>query len=84
MGTPFIRYRIGDSADKIISEKCDCGRYSERINKIYGRESDNFINTKGKVVHGEYITHLFYDTKNISQFQIIQNAPDIFPLKLLQ
>lgn len=83
LGTPFIRYRIGDCADKIISEKCECGRYSERINKIYGRESDNFINTRGKIIHGEYITHLFYDAKNISQFQAIQNAPNIFTVKII-
>lgn len=83
LGTPFIRYKIGDCADKIITEKCSCGRYSERIQTIYGRESDNFITSNGKIIHGEYFTHLFYNTKSILKFQIIQNAPSLFELKII-
>jgi phenylacetate-CoA ligase len=82
-GTPFIRYQIGDCADEIISTRCDCGRYSDRINKIIGRESDNFINCRGKIIHGEYITHLFYGSRYISQFQAIQCAPDEFSFKII-
>lgn len=74
LATPFIRYEIGDSANKIIFEKCKCGRSSPRIDTLSGRESDNFISEANKIIHGEYVTHLFYNTESIFQFQIIQNS----------
>lgn len=80
LGTIFIRYEIGDCADEIKYDKCICGRSSPRLNRIFGRESDNFITADGRVVHGEYVTHLFYSTKDIEQFKIIQNTVTDFDI----
>jgi len=74
LGTPMIRYEIGDLAEKLITEKCACGRASYRLSKIIGRESDNFKTANGKIIHGEYITHLFYNKPSIKQFQVIQKS----------
>lgn len=73
---PLIRYRIGDTAvpKQIIS--CPCGRNWPVIEKITGRISDHFRTADGKIIHGEYFTHLFYQKPGIKQFQVLQKAHD--------
>ncbi len=83
LGTVFLRYEIGDSAEGVLSEPCPCGRQSVRLRKILGRQSDNFITPDGTVVHGEYVTHLFYKSKAIEQFQMIQHGPTTFTLNVV-
>jgi phenylacetate-CoA ligase len=39
------------------------------------RISDNFILPGGRVVHGEFFTHLMYGTEGIRNFQFHQTAP---------
>lgn len=73
-GTFFIRYDIGDTASGLESAICQCGRASYRLKRVTGRTSDHFVATDGSVVHGEYFTHLFYETKAIKQFQIVQKS----------
>lgn len=82
LGTPFIRYEIGDCADEIIQTPCSCGRQSFRIKNVLGRISDNFKTKDGRIIHGEYIAHLFYHTQAIKQFQIIQKDYDKFDFNL--
>jgi len=72
LAMPFIRYEIGDLADEIIEEPCECGRGLVRIAHLKGRESDNLY-FGGKVIHAEYITHLFYRDTPITRFQIVKN-----------
>jgi phenylacetate-CoA ligase len=83
LGTVFIRYEIGDSAGGMIEEPCSCGRGSARIDRILGRQSDNFVAPDGKIIHGEYVTHLFYQTRHIEQFQMIQEEPARFVLRVV-
>jgi phenylacetate-CoA ligase len=83
LGTVFIRYEIGDSAEGVLAEACSCGRNSHRLQRILGRQSDNFISPDGTVVHGEYVTHLFYSSKAIEQFQMIQHRPTKFTLNVV-
>ena len=40
------------------------------------RTSDNFIFPDGRVVHGEFFTHLMYGSDGIVTFQFHQTAPD--------
>ncbi len=83
LGTVFIRYEIGDSAEGVLSDPCKCGRQSPRLQKILGRESDNFVAPDGTIVHGEYVTHLFYDSKTIEQFQMVQHSVMDFALDVV-
>lgn len=73
---PLIRYKIGDTA--VVSEKrhCSCGRSWPLIGAITGRISDHFRTQTGKLVHGEYFTHLFYENDEVRRFRVIQHAYD--------
>lgn len=73
-GTFFIRYDIGDTASALDQNMCPCGRASYRLKRVTGRQSDHLVAADGSIVHGEYLTHLFYETRAIKQFQIIQNS----------
>jgi phenylacetate-CoA ligase len=65
---PFIRYSIGDLAESVRKDACACGRSSLRISGLQGRESDNVQLRDGRVIHGEYFTHLFYGMANVRAF----------------
>ncbi|MEP7361858.1 MAG: hypothetical protein ABI972_01265 [Acidobacteriota bacterium] len=79
---PFVRYRIGDVG--ILDERpCACGRTTPRLVDVLGRTSDNFLMPDGRIVHGEYFTHLFYDRPEVEQFQFIQDAVDDYVLRIV-
>jgi phenylacetate-CoA ligase len=68
---PFIRYENGDLG--VWSEiECPCGRPYPLLKQIVGRVSDILVGDKGQYIHGEFITHLFYDLTGILNFQVIQ------------
>jgi phenylacetate-CoA ligase len=68
---PFIRYKIGDKAERIVSGSCTCGRHSERLLGITGRESEMISLDSGKTIHGEYFTHLFYGEYGVKAFEVV-------------
>jgi len=67
---PLIRYEVGDLADKIIEDKCECGRTLLRINKIHGRVNENIILENGTIINGEYFEFLFYEIDSIERYQV--------------
>ena len=71
---PFIRYLNGDMAVK-SNRSCSCGRGYPLLEKIEGRTTDMII-IDGRIIHGEYFTHLFYKRPEIRQFQVIQESAD--------
>jgi phenylacetate-CoA ligase len=73
---PLIRYRIGDMAVSAAQHACSCHRAWPSLQKISGRRSDHFRTQDGKIIHGEYFTHLFYHQPGIRQFQVIQRDCD--------
>lgn len=79
---PFIRYRIGD-VGLIEDAPCACGRSSPRLLDVLGRTSDNFLMPDGRIVHGEYFTHLFYGRPEVRQFQFVQNSVEDYELHLV-
>jgi len=82
-GMPFIRYKIGDMG--ILSkEKCKCGRNTILLKKVIGRTTDNFILKNGRIIHGEYFTHLFYGIDGIKEFQFVQETIDKFNLYIVR
>jgi phenylacetate-CoA ligase len=72
---PFIRYRNEDCAS-LVDGSCDCGNNFPLMSLEVARVSDNFVLPDGRVVHGEYFTHLMYGSQGISTFQFHQTAPD--------
>jgi phenylacetate-CoA ligase len=72
---PFIRYRNEDCG-YLSTETCSCGNNFPLMRLEIARTSDNFIFPDGRVVHGEYFTHLMYGSQGIANFQFHQTAVD--------
>jgi len=70
---PLIRYDLGD-VGVMSKSTCDCGRSLPLLERVVGRKSDFFVTRSGKLIHGEYFTHLFYGINGIKQFQVIQDS----------
>ena len=70
---PFLRYQLEDIGSW-AEGLCTCGRPFPRLAKIWGRSSDFIVTPAGKIIHGEYFTHLFYCLPQIETFQLIQET----------
>jgi phenylacetate-CoA ligase len=79
---PFIRYRIGDMGT-LVDGPCRCGRTAPRLAEVHGRTSDNFLMPGGRIVHGEYFTHMFYGRAGVKQFQFVQESLGEFTLRIV-
>jgi len=76
---PFIRYRNEDCGD-LMDGACDCASHFPLMQLRISRVSDNFTLPGGKVVHGEFFTHLMYGSEGIAMFQFHQTAIDAITL----
>jgi phenylacetate-CoA ligase len=81
LAMPMIRYRIGDTAEW-AEGGCACGSSFRRLKRIAGRTTDSFRMAGGRIIHGEYFTHLFYGAAGVAQFQFVQESLDRFVLRL--
>lgn len=79
---PFLRYRIGDMGT-LDTSRCPCGLVFHRLREVVGRTSDNFLMPDGRIVHGEYFTHIFYGREEIEQFQFVQHSREDFSLQIV-
>lgn len=78
---PFIRYENGDLGI-MSSELCECGLSYPVLEKVSGRVSDILVGRDGQLIHGEFVTHLFYDQKGVKSFQLIQDDIDNYRLSI--
>ncbi len=62
---PFLRYDTGDIGAL---------RTDGRLQPVQGRRSDTIRTAGGKLIHGEYFTHLLYGCPAVSQFQFVQET----------
>jgi len=70
---PLIRYEVGDMA--IASpHACACGRGLPLLKSVVGRKADVITSPSGKLLHGEFFTHLFYKISGVYQFRVIQET----------
>jgi phenylacetate-CoA ligase len=76
---PFVRYRNEDCG-RLLDGTCDCGNQFPLLELNISRIVDNFILPSGRVVHGEFFTHLIYGSEGISMFQFHQTAPQTIVL----
>jgi phenylacetate-CoA ligase len=79
---PFLRYRNEDSGT-LLDGTCSCGRGFPLMRLDIARLSDNFVLPGGRVVHGEYFTHLMYGSEGVASFQFHQTAPDRIVLRIV-
>jgi phenylacetate-CoA ligase len=70
---PFLRYQLEDIGSW-AEGLCACGRPFRRLAKIWGRSTDFVVTPQGKIIHGEYFTHLFYGLPQIQTFQLVQET----------
>ena len=82
VGDGIKGYKIGDRGSINLSN-CPCGRGFIRLNNVYGRIIDIFMNSKGELVYGDYFTHLFYFRENVKQFQVVQEKLDKIIIKIV-
>lgn len=82
-GMPFIRYNLGDIG-YLHDKLCSCGRGLPLLRAVEGRSGDFFVSNTGKLVHGEYFTHLFYDVPSVKKFQMIQESLDYVQLNIVE
>lgn len=69
---PIIRYKVGDVA-AMATESCTCGRGLPLVASVSGRISGFLIGTGGRRIHGEFFSHVFWETPWVNEFQIVQN-----------
>jgi phenylacetate-CoA ligase len=79
---PFIRYRNEDCG-YLSQESCSCGNHFPLMRLEIARTSDNFLFPGGRVVHGEFFTHLMYGGDGIANFQFHQTAVDEIVLSIV-
>jgi phenylacetate-CoA ligase len=77
---PFLRYRNEDRG-ALLDGTCDCGSGFPLMRLGVARVSDNFTLPGGRVVHGEFFTHLLYGSEGVDSFQFHQVARDRIVLR---
>ena len=68
---PLIRYDIGDRA-VVGASKMVGGRCYPTLKKILGKVTEDFIGSRGQLVHGMAFIRLFYFRDWVDEFQVIQ------------
>jgi len=69
---PFIRYRVGDRGVP-SARACRCGRGLALMERVEGRCNDCIRTPEGKIIHSEFISHIFWETTWVDQFQVRQD-----------
>lgn len=80
---PLVRYDTGDHATRMPEGPCACGGTTRRLRGIIGRRSDVLRMPDGRLIHGEFVTHLLYDVRGETQFRFIQEDLLAYPLLLV-
>jgi len=83
---PLLRYRIGDIAEAL--DNSDLNKYDvqmDRIGQIKGRTQALVFCKNGRWLPGTFFAHFFKEYSDfIKQFQIIQEEPGMFDLKIVK
>jgi len=75
--TPFLRYRIGDTALEPDEGTCPCGRGLSRIGGVGGRVFDVIHSGAGRAVGGTFWSLLLRTgVSGVETFRVVQLEPD--------
>jgi len=80
---PFIRYRNGDRG-KLLGYVCDCGIEMPCISLDISRSCDNFTTRSGRVIHGEFFTHVMEGITGVQKFQFRQVSLEKVELRVVR
>ena len=80
---PLIRYDLGDIGIR-TQKPCTCGVNTPVLEKLLGRSSDFILAPSGRLIHGEYFTHVFYGRRNIRQFQFVQESRTNYAVRIMK
>jgi phenylacetate-coenzyme A ligase PaaK-like adenylate-forming protein len=78
---PLIRYQMGDMG-RPTDRQPTCGRGLPLMDVVEGRSADVITTPSGKLLHGEFFTHLFYKVDGVRQFQVIQDTREHLTIKI--
>lgn len=79
---PFIRYNTQDMG--IPSDKvCTCGRKTPMLSKVRGRMFDFVLPPNGKLIHGEFFAHIFWEIEWAKQFQVVQKEKNKLIIRIV-
>lgn len=78
---PLIRYEVGDMVTIAENQNSICGRGGVLIEKIIGRIEDYVITPDNRFVGR--LDHLFKDSLNVKEAQIIQKQKDKIVIKIV-
>ena len=81
-GTVLLNYRLGDIA-ALTTEKCSCGRNLRLLSELEGRVEDAVFLPDGTFVHPRMIWSVFKNRNDILRYQLVQDEPQRFELKIL-
>lgn len=79
---PFIRYKNEDEGD-LSGYSCDCGINTPVMHLDISRTCDNFPTMSGRLIHGEFFTHLMEGVQGVRTFQFRQTAIDRVTLQVV-
>jgi len=79
---PLVRYRNEDLAE-MSTDACPCGRGLPVVRGIQGRVSDVIRSPAGRLIHGEFFTHLFYGIEGVRRFQVRQTQLDTLVISVV-
>ena len=79
---PFIRYEPGDLA-VMDAQPCPCGRATPLLTAITGRTTDIIVSPRGKLLHGEAFTRMFYKRPDVKQFQVVQETVNNLKIRMV-
>ncbi len=79
---PLIRYEIGDTVTLAANQECRCGRSGLLLDGLIGRVEDYVVTPDGRLVGR--LDHIFKETENVQQAQIIQHSTDEIILRIVR
>lgn len=78
---PLIRYRIGDLG-MACSKPCPCGRQTEMVQQIIGRDADAITTPDGNRLVVNFFTTAMKRFDEIDAFQIVQTDPSSLTIRV--
>jgi len=79
---PLVRYDIGDIVTVSKDQTSKCGRGGLLIDQVLGRVENYVIAGDGRIVGR--LDHLFKDSQNVLEAQVVQNTPGEVLLRVVQ
>lgn len=83
VGTPLIRYDIGDSVS-LSEETCGCGNHNPLVKEILGRIDDYVYSPQNGKINLGNVSNTLKDTKGIVKFMVVQDRLDQLKIHLIR